>query len=73
MRGSDLRMTEQKQVNKEKERFVYIYNPDQSSYYLSQGIPLIDTGIHPKTKHVWFKFSWEATVEVYGKWCNRTR
>lgn len=61
-------MTEQKQ-----ERFVYIYNPVQSNFYLSQGITLKETGIHPSTKRVWYKFSYDDTLDVYSEWCTRNK
>ena len=57
----------------EKERFVYIYNPEQASYYMSQGITAKATGVHPTTKRVWYKFSFEQTSIVYEKWCTRCK
>ena len=54
-------------------RYIYIYNPIQSNYYISQGIMIKETGIHPKTKKAWYKFGYLETLEVYSKWCNRDR
>ena len=59
--------------NKDIIRYIYIYNPIQSNYYISQGIMIKETGIHPETKKTWYKFGYEETLEVYSKWCNRNR
>lgn len=59
-------MTEQDQ-----ERVVYIYNPEQASYYMSKGIIAKATGIHPTTKRVWYKFGFNETSDVYQEWCTR--
>lgn len=59
--------------NKDQERYVYIYNPEQASFYMSKGIMAKATGIHPVTKRVWYKFGFTETTEVYGQWCTRNR
>lgn len=56
-----------------KSGFVYIYNPDQAAFYISKGIKVLDTGIHPVTKKVWFKFGYYDSSEAYFEWCERNR
>ena len=67
-------MTEQnKKENKDEERYVFIYNPEQASFYMSQGIIAKATGIHPTTKRIWYKFSFQESSDVYDKWCKKIR
>ena len=67
-------MTEQnKKENKDEERYVFIYNPEQASFYMQNGVMAKSTGIHPKTKRVWFKFGFDDSSDVYGQWCVRNR
>jgi len=71
-------MTEQlnDQLNEKeltKERFVYLYNPLQASFYMSQGVVTKDTGIHPVTKHIWYKFVFSECTNAYEIWCSRKK
>jgi hypothetical protein len=51
--------------------FVYIYNIEQAQFYISKGIKVIDTGINKRTNRVWYKFSYDDTLQTYSEWCNR--
>jgi len=68
VKGSD-NVTEQK----DKGKVVYIYNREQASYYMSQGIMAKATGVHPKTKRIWYMFGFNETSKVYDQWCLRNR
>jgi len=61
------------QVKKDQERYVYIYNPLQSNYYISQGVMIKEVGIHNVTKKPWYKFSFLESEEAYHDWCVRER
>ncbi len=56
-----------------KDGNVYIYNPEQANFYISKGVNPESTGIHPKTRRVWYKFDYNKTLEVYSEWCNRKK
>jgi len=60
-------------TEKEQERFVYIYNPSQASFYMENGIMAKSTGVHPETKRVWYKFSFYESTNVYDVWCSRKK
>lgn len=62
-------MTEQK----DETRYIYIYNPVQSNYYISQGVMIKEVGIHSITKKPWYKFGFQDSENVYSQWCNRKR
>jgi len=64
-------MTEQKQEHKDEERYVFIYNPEQASFYMENGVAPKATGVHPKTKRIWFKFGFNESSDVYSQWCVR--
>lgn len=49
-------------------KYLYIYNVEQSNYYIQNKIYPIEVGMNRKTMNVWFKFSKEETNEVYSKW-----
>jgi len=57
----------------EKERFVYLYNPEQASFYMENGVMAKSTGVHPTTKRIWYKFGFSETSDVYDRWCKRVR
>lgn len=57
----------------QNEKSVYIYNPEQANFYVSKGIMMKATGVHPTTKRVWYKFGFDETTEVYSQWCTRNR
>lgn len=60
-------------IDKKKSGMKYIYNPLQASFYMENHIYPLDTGVNPNTKKVWYKFSYDKTLEVYSKWCNRNK
>jgi len=60
-------------VIEQKERYVYIYNPLQSNYYISQRVMIKEVGIHNVTKKPWYKFSFLESEEAYHLWCVRGR
>jgi hypothetical protein len=51
--------------------FVYIYNIEQARYYILNNVKLLDTGLNKRTNKVWYKFSYNDTLQVYADWCNR--
>ena len=61
-------MTEQKE-----ERYSYIYNPIQANFYISQGVMIKEVGIHPVSKKMWFKFSYNGSYKTYSEWCLRNK
>ena len=50
---------------------VYIYNPLQASFYIRNGMRVLDTGVHHKTKKAFWVFDFNETEEIYSEWCNR--
>ena len=50
---------------------VYIYNPLQASFYITNGMRVLDTGVHHKTKKAFWVFDFNETEEIYSEWCNR--
>jgi len=60
-------------LNNQKSNFVYIYNPQQASFYISNGVSPLDTGVNIKTGKVWYKFGYYETLEVYSRWCTRNK
>ena len=50
---------------------VYIYNPKQASFYINNGMRVLNTGVHYKTKKVFWVFDIYETEAVYSEWCNR--
>jgi len=57
--------------DKNKDKVMYIYNPLQANFYMSKGIKPLGTGINPKTNRIWYKFSFNETLEAYSEWCKR--
>jgi hypothetical protein len=57
----------------EKSGLVYIYNPEQASFYISRGVKLLDTGINKRTNKIWFKFGYYESSDAYFEWCTRSR
>ena len=51
----------------------YIYNVEQANFYMEHGVKCLGTGVHYKTKMVFYKFKWEDTVEVQKLWSERGR
>lgn len=66
-------MTNQDKEQKGEIRNIYIYNPIQSNYYISQGVMIKEVGIHPITKKPWYKFGFKESYDVYSEWCNRNK
>lgn len=60
-------------TKKDTTRYVYIYNPIQSNYYISQGVMIKEVGIHPVSKKTWYKFSYDESYNAYSEWCNRNK
>ena len=60
-------------TKKDTTRYVYIYNPIQSNYYISQGVMIKEVGIHPVSKKTWFKFSYDESYKPYSNWCLRNK
>ena len=63
-------------LNLEREKIimsnkVYIYNPLQASFYIRNGMRVLDTGVHHKTKKAFWVFDFNETEEIYSEWCNR--
>ena len=52
---------------------LYIYNIEQSNFYMENGVYPISCGINPKTKMIWQKKKKEDTKNVYEKWINRIK
>ena len=53
------------------ERKVYIYNPLQAQFYINNGMRVLDTGVHYKTKKIFWVFDFNETEEIYSEWVNR--
>ena len=60
-------------IEKNQERYVYIYNTLQANFYASKGVVLKATGVHPETKKVWYKFLFDESYDAYSEWCNRKK
>lgn len=50
---------------------VYIYNPLQAQFYINNGMRVLDTGVHYKTKKVFWVFDFNETEEIYSEWVTR--
>lgn len=50
---------------------VYIYNPMQAQYYIDNGMQVIGTGVHSRTKKVYWVFGFTETEDIYVEWINR--
>ena len=59
------------ELNKMNDNKKYIYNPKQAKFYINNGMKVLDTGIHNKTKKVFWVFDFNETKEVYVEWVNR--
>jgi len=59
--------------SKDNTRYVYIYNPIQCNFYISQGVMIKETGIHPITKKAWYKFGYDESYDAYSEWCVRNK
>ena len=53
------------------ERKVYIYNPLQASFYINNGMRVLNTGVHYKTKKVFWVFGFDETEGIYVEWITR--
>lgn len=51
----------------------YIYNPAQASFYINNGAKVLDTGIHHKTKKIFWVFDYFDTEKVYLLWLEKCR
>ncbi|AOY76895.1 hypothetical protein [Clostridium formicaceticum] len=51
--------------------YVFIYNPQQKDFYISEGCKLIDSDIHRTTKKQFWVFEFDDTEKAYSKWCTR--
>ena len=59
-------------IAKERE-FVYIYNPQQSQFYFSQGIMPVKAGTGSKgDPYIMFKNTDEVKA-IFTKWCTRRK
>lgn len=51
----------------------YVYNPAQANFYMSKGISCLGTGLHDRTKNVFYIFLDADVKEAYFEWCERNR
>ena len=51
---------------------LYIYNPEQAKFYINNGVRVINTGIHYKTKMTFWVFNYNEAQPAFIKWCNRS-
>ena len=56
-----------------KSNKTYVYNPEQAKFYIANGATVLDTGIHYKTHKVFWVFDFNATTEIFHKWCVQKR
>ena len=56
----------------EEIKYLYIYNLEQSAYYMRNGVSSVDCGVNPKTKMIWHKFKKLDTKYVYEKWLKKS-
>lgn len=52
---------------------VFIYNPDQKSFYIDEGCHLVDSDINEKTKKTYWVFKFDDVQEAFKKWCDRVK
>lgn len=57
-------------MNNTNNKKVYIYNPNQVNYYIQNGMKVLGTGIHSRTKKTFWIFDFNETEEIYVKWIN---
>lgn len=53
--------------------YLFIYNIEQCSFYMTHQVYSVDCGVHPETKMVWHKFRKEDTKEVYVLWLEQCK
>lgn len=54
-----------------KSNKVYIYNPEQARFYISNGVNPIDLGVNKRTKKPYYVFDYYESAEIWNMWCNR--
>lgn len=65
---------DKKDINTNKKKFRYIYNPYQAHYYQEQGLSVIKTGTHYKTKNTYWIFKNGVALDaVFNKWMSKNR
>lgn len=51
----------------------YIYNPEQSAYFIQQGCVLLKVDKHRRTGRTFWVFDKEDSQEAFIKWSTRNR
>ena len=52
----------------------YIYNHEQSLFYIKQGLEVIQTGVHHKTgNQFWVFLNGVAQTAVFKLWCDKNK
>ena len=54
----------EKQLSNKK----YIYNPAQANFFINYGVQVLETGLHLKTKKIFWCFDYYACQEAYCRW-----
>lgn len=53
-------------------KYKYIYNKEQSIYFIQQGAECVDVDVNPSSNKIYFRFlNNDKIQELYGKWANR--
>ncbi|MHC1746931.1 MAG: hypothetical protein AB9856_00905 [Cellulosilyticaceae bacterium] len=47
----------------------FIYDIRMANFYIVNGCPVLETGIHKKTKKTFWVFDWDSSYDTYSKWC----
>ncbi|WP_161794424.1 MULTISPECIES: hypothetical protein [Paraclostridium] len=57
----------------DKKALIYIYNWEQSKFYIENGLVPIKPGVNERTGNIYMIFNREESQEVFSKWCTRNK